>query len=73
MFGVLLHVFYLKGVLVNGKITAITQSRIGRSTKKVPRYVLDFEDRERTQYECGYDEVQQYNAAYKADRYGSDK
>ena len=53
-------------MLVNGKITAITQSRIGRSTKLVPRYVLDFEDRERTQYECGYDEVEQYNAAYKA-------
>ncbi len=52
-------------MLVNGKITAITQSRIGRSSKTVPRYVLDFEDRETTQYECGYDEVVQYNAAYK--------
>ena len=55
----------LLGVWVNGKITRITHSRLGRSSKMVPRYVLEFEDKESTQYECGYAEVVEYITAYK--------
>jgi hypothetical protein len=63
---VLLLVFSLLGVWVNGKVTAIKHSKRGRSTKMVPRYVLEFEDRERTQYECGYAQVVEYIEAYTA-------
>ena len=41
----------LLGVWVNGKITAIKHSKIGRSKDLVSRYVVEFEDNERTQFE----------------------
>ena len=56
----------LLGVWVNGKVTSIKHSKVGRRTSKmVPRYVLEFEDKEGTQYECGYDEVVDYITAYQ--------
>ena len=56
----------LLGVWVKGKITRIKLGKgRGRSSKMVPRYVLDFEDKERTQYECGHDEVVNYITAYQ--------
>jgi len=55
----------LLGVWVNGKITAIKHSKIGRSKDLVSRYVVEFEDNERTQFECGHDEVVELVAKFQ--------
>ena len=47
----------LLGVWVVGKISAIKHSKKGNSKVLVSRYVLEFDDNEGTQIECGYEQV----------------
>jgi hypothetical protein len=50
---------------VTGKVSVITQKKVGRQKILIPRYVLHFEDVNRTQIECGYKEASEFAHSYQ--------
>ena len=50
---------------VTGKVSGITQKKVGRQKILIPRYVLLFEDVNRTEIECGYAEASGFVHAYQ--------